>query len=130
MCVCVCVRERERESARACARERSVASVVLDSLTPHGLYLAKLLCRWNFPGKSIKVDFHFLCQGIFLTQESNPCFCISCISRWILFFFFSFLRFSSRRFMAVLFLMGRWILYHCTSSANSPKFLEHYPIWC
>ena len=23
--------------------------------------------------------------------------------------------------------MGRWILYHCASSPNRPKFLEHYP---
>ena len=26
----------------------------------------------NFPGKSIGVGYHFLLQGIFLTQESNP----------------------------------------------------------
>ena len=27
---------------------------------------------WNFPGKSTGVDCHFLLQGIFLTQGSNP----------------------------------------------------------
>ena len=27
---------------------------------------------WDFPGKSAGVDCHFLLQGIFLTQESNP----------------------------------------------------------
>ena len=32
-----------------------------------------LLCLWNFPGKNIEVAYHFLLQGIFLTQESNPC---------------------------------------------------------
>ena len=27
---------------------------------------------WNFPGKDTGVDGHFLFQGIFLTQGSNP----------------------------------------------------------
>ena len=30
-------------------------------------------CPWNFPGKNIGVGFHFLLQGIFLTQELNLC---------------------------------------------------------
>ena len=30
------------------------------------------LCPWNFPGKSTGVGCHFLLQGIFLTQGSNP----------------------------------------------------------
>ena len=33
---------------------------------------AKLLCPWNFPGKNSGVGCHFLFQGIFLTQGSNP----------------------------------------------------------
>ena len=41
------------------------------SLRPHGLYPARLLRSWNFPGKNTGVDCHFLLQGIFLTQESN-----------------------------------------------------------
>ena len=28
---------------------------------------------WNFPGKNTGVGCHFLLQGIFLTQGSNPC---------------------------------------------------------
>ena len=32
----------------------------------------RLLCPWDFPGKSTGVGFHFLLQGIFLTQASNP----------------------------------------------------------
>ena len=28
--------------------------------------------QWNFPGKSTRVSWHNLLQGIFLTQESNP----------------------------------------------------------
>ena len=47
-------------------------SVVSDSLWPHGLYPARLLCPWNFPGKNIGVGCHFLLQGIFLTQDLNP----------------------------------------------------------
>ena len=30
------------------------------------------LCPWDFPGTSTGVDCHFLLQGIFLTQGSNP----------------------------------------------------------
>ena len=43
-------------------------SVVSDSPQPHGLQPARLLCPWNFPGKSTGVDCHFLLQGIFLTK--------------------------------------------------------------
>ena len=31
-----------------------------------------LLCPWDFPGKSTGVGCHFLLQGIFPTQGSNP----------------------------------------------------------
>ena len=30
------------------------------------------LCLWDFPGKNAGVGCHFLLQGIFLTQGSNP----------------------------------------------------------
>ena len=30
-----------------------------DSFGPHGLYPAKLLCPWNFPGKNTRVGCHF-----------------------------------------------------------------------
>ena len=33
----------------------------------------RLLCPWNFSVKNTGVDCHFLLQGIFLTQRSNPC---------------------------------------------------------
>ena len=42
--------------------------VVSNSLRPHGLGLAKLLCPWNSPGKNAEVSCHDLFQGIFLTQ--------------------------------------------------------------
>ena len=47
-------------------------SVVSDSSQPHGLYPARLLCPWDFPGKNTGVGSDFLLQGIFLTQGSNP----------------------------------------------------------
>ena len=43
-----------------------------NSVQPHGLSPAKLLCPWNFPGKNTRVGCHFFLQGIFPTQESNP----------------------------------------------------------
>ena len=43
-----------------------------DSLQPHGLEPARLLCPWDFPGKNTGVDCHALLQGIFPTQGSNP----------------------------------------------------------
>jgi len=33
---------------------------------------ARLLCPWDFPGKNTGVSCHFLPQGNFPTQESNP----------------------------------------------------------
>ena len=39
-------------------------SVVSNCLWPHGLYPARLLCPWNFPGKNTGVSCHFLLQGI------------------------------------------------------------------
>ena len=46
-------------------------SVVSSSVRPHGLWPARLLCPWNFPGKNTRVGCHFLLQGLFLTQGSN-----------------------------------------------------------
>ena len=47
-------------------------SVVSDSLQPHGLQPTRLLHPWDSPGKNTGVGCHFLLQGIFLTQGSNP----------------------------------------------------------
>ena len=47
-------------------------SVVSDSLQPHGLWPTRLLGPWDFPGMNTGVGCHFLLQGIFLTQGSNP----------------------------------------------------------
>ena len=43
-----------------------------DSLWPHGLGPARLLCPWNSPGKNTGVGSCSLLQGIFPTQGSNP----------------------------------------------------------
>ena len=37
--------------------------VVSDSLRPHELQPTRLLCPWDFPGKSTGVGCHFLLQG-------------------------------------------------------------------
>ena len=44
-----------------------------DSLWPHGLQPASLLCPWDSPGKNSGMGCHALFQGIFPTQGSNPC---------------------------------------------------------
>ena len=48
-----------------------IASGVSDSLQPHGLWPARLLCPWDSPGKNTGVCCHFLLQGIFPIQGSN-----------------------------------------------------------
>ena len=50
-----------------------VASVVSDSVRPHGLQPARLLCPWDSPGKNAGVGCHVLLQGIFPTQGQNLC---------------------------------------------------------
>ena len=47
-------------------------SVMPDSMRPHWLQPTRRLCLWDSPGKNTGVDCHFLFQGIFPTQESNP----------------------------------------------------------
>ena len=41
-----------------------------------------LACTCDFPGKNTGEGCHFLLQGIFLTQELNPCLLLG---RWILY---------------------------------------------
>ena len=47
-------------------------SVMSDSLWPHRLQPIRLLCPWDFPGKSTGVGWHLLLQVIFPTQGFNP----------------------------------------------------------
>ena len=46
--------------------------VVSDSLRLHGLLPTRLLGPRNFSGKNAEASCHFLLQGIFTTQGSNP----------------------------------------------------------
>ena len=46
-------------------------SLESDSLGPHELWPARLLCPWDSAGKNTGVGCHALLQGIFLTQESK-----------------------------------------------------------
>ena len=50
----------------------SITSVMSNCLRPHGLGHTRLLCPWDSPGTNTRVDCHFLLQGIFPTQGSNP----------------------------------------------------------
>ena len=59
-------------------------SVISNSLQPHGLWPARLLCPWNSPGQKTGVGSCFLLQGIFLTKESNsgPLPCRQILYQW------------------------------------------------
>ena len=64
-------REEGRERKEECHR-RNANFQTSRLLCP--LFLApRLLCPWDFPGKNARAGCHFLLQGIFPTQESNPC---------------------------------------------------------
>ena len=43
------------------------------TLLPHGLWPARLLCPWDFPGKNTGMGCHLYLQGIFPTQWSKLC---------------------------------------------------------
>ena len=60
-------------------------SVVSDSLPPHGLYPARLLCPWNFPSRNTGVGYQFLCQWSSQLRNQTCISCVSCIGRWILY---------------------------------------------
>ena len=48
-----------------------VASVLSDSVRPHGLQPTRLLCPWDSPGKNTGVGCHFLLQCIKVESESE-----------------------------------------------------------
>ena len=49
----------------------SVIQSCMTLLQPYELQPARLLCPWDSPGKNTGVGYHFLLQGIFLTQGLN-----------------------------------------------------------
>ena len=61
----------ENQTLLGCGHVCSVASVMSDSLRPHGLWPTKLLCPQDSPGKNTGVGCHAVLQGIFLTQGLN-----------------------------------------------------------
>ena len=81
---------------RACTLSRSVMS---DSLQPHGLQPARLLCPLGFSGKITGMGCHALLQGIFPTQGLNPGI-----------------------------LHCRWVLY-CLSHQGSPNQSQRLDLW-
>ena len=58
-------------------------TVMSDSLRPHGLQPASLLCPWDSPGKNTGVGCYFLLQGRSSWPRGQTW--VSCIGRWILY---------------------------------------------
>ena len=56
------------------------ASVLSDSLGPHGLKPTRLLCPWDCPDKNTGVGSHSLLQRIFQTQGLN--LSLLCLLHW------------------------------------------------
>ena len=65
------VMQRSDQCHLDCFKHAHVCSAVSDSLQPHGLWPARLLCPWNFPGKNTGAGCHFLLQGICAPQGLN-----------------------------------------------------------
>ena len=55
-----------------CSQVCVCAEALIVSLPARALQPARLLCPCDFPGKTTGVGCHFLFQGIFPTQGSNP----------------------------------------------------------
>ena len=66
--------------------ESESPSVTSNSLWPHGLQPARLLCPWDSPGKNTWVDCHALLQGIFPSHRSNPNLLVFCLGRGVLYY--------------------------------------------
>ena len=49
-----------------------VSTSCLTLLRLHGLQPSRSFCPWDFPSKNARVSCHFLFQGVFPTQGSNP----------------------------------------------------------
>ena len=60
-----------------CESERVSSSAVSNSLQPHGIEPARLLCPWNSPGKNTRVGCHSLLQKIFPPQDKTLVSCIA-----------------------------------------------------
>ena len=56
----------------------------LTLLQPHGLWPARLLHPWYFPGNNTRIGGYFLLQGFFWPRDQTLISCVSCIGRWVL----------------------------------------------
>ena len=63
-----------------------MGSVVFASLRPRGLWLTRLLCPWNFPGKNTGAGCCFLLQGSSRPRDRTFNSWVSCIGRQILYY--------------------------------------------
>ena len=70
----------KQSQRQPCAHAKSVQSC-LTLCDP----VDRLPCPWDSPGKNTGVGYHFLLQGIFLTQGSNPGVYVSWIGRQVLY---------------------------------------------
>ena len=72
--MCVKAWDHFETKSEAILRSYSLNEVLVARLCPtlcDPMEPARLLCPWNFPGKSTEVGYHSLLQGIFLTQGLN-----------------------------------------------------------
>ena len=100
-----------RTSAVICDMHSVCALSCPDSLQPHGLEPAGLLCPRNFPGKNTRVGCHFLLQGIFPTQGSIPH--LLCFLHW-------------QADSLPLSQLGSW---HAQIRRQFDLQVEHSPVW-
>ena len=72
-----------RQISCDCPMSCASCSVVSSSLQPHGLWPARLLCLWSFPGEDTGMGSHSLFQGIVLTQglKLGPLHCRHILDR-------------------------------------------------
>ena len=68
---------------RACKTENTISFLLHKSgyLVTKLCLSTRLLCPWDFPGKNTEASCHFLLQGSYTTQGSNPCFL--CLLNWM-----------------------------------------------
>ena len=106
---------------RAGKKQSVSCSVVCDPLS------SRLLCPWDSPGRNTGVGCHFLLQGIFWTQEWNPC---SCISRRILYHEATLVQIFTLCFSIVKVHKIKFTINDISSihhvMQSSPVFLEHF----
>ena len=76
LCVC-CVRQSGARAVLWLFLSLALlsCSVVSDSLQPHGLYLAQILCAWGFPGKKTRVCCCFCLFSLVKVTQSCPTLC-------------------------------------------------------